>query len=56
MSFTEKQVKQSFSSAEQLNAFTSMIYTAIDNTMTVKLDAWIMRTTNTDIAETVFSA
>lgn len=56
MSFTEKQVKQSFSSAEQLNAFTSMIYTAIDNTMTVKLDALIMRTINTDIAETVFSA
>lgn len=56
MSFTEKQVKQSFSSAEQLNAFTSMIYTAIDNTMTVKMDALIMRTINTDIAETVYSA
>ena len=30
MSFTERQVKESFSSAEQLNAFMSMLYTAIE--------------------------
>lgn len=56
MSFTEKQVKQSFSSVDQLNAFVSMIYTAIENTMTIKLDALIMRTINAGIAETIYSA
>lgn len=34
MSFTEKQVKQSFSSASQLNGFVSMIYNAVDKSMT----------------------
>ena len=34
-SFTEKQVKQSFSSAEQLNGFLSMLYDAVDKSMTV---------------------
>ncbi|MGC8006294.1 hypothetical protein ACP3V7_24335, partial [Salmonella enterica] len=38
MSFTELQVKESFSSAEQLNGFISMITTSIENSMTVKLD------------------
>lgn len=53
MSFTEMQVKQSFSNAVQLNAFVSMIYTGVENAMTIKLDALIMRTINTAIAETV---
>ena len=53
MSFTEKQVKQSFSSAEQLNGFLSMLYNAIDKSMTVKMDALIMRTINNMIGETV---
>lgn len=53
MSFTEKQVKQSFSSAEQLNGFLSMLYDAVDKSMTVKLDALIMRTINNMIGETV---
>lgn len=52
MSFTEMQVKQSFSSAEQLNGFISMLQTSIENAMTVKLDALIMRTINHMIAET----
>ena len=53
MSFTEKQVKQSFSSAAQLNGFISMIVTSIENAMTVKLDALIMRTINNMAAETI---
>lgn len=53
MSFTEKQVKQSFSNAAQLNGFISMIVTAIENAMTVKLDALIMRTINNMTAETL---
>ena len=55
MSFTEMQVKESFSSVEQLNGFMSMLYTAIDKSMTVKLDSLIMRTINNMIGETVFA-
>lgn len=52
VSITEKQVKESFSNAGQLNAFISMIYTAVDNSMTVKVDGLIMRTINTMVAKT----
>lgn len=55
MSFTEKQVKSSFSNATQLNAFYSMIYTGIQNSLTVKTDSLIMRTINNMIGETVYS-
>ena len=55
ISITERQVKSSFSNATQLNAFYSMIQTAIENSMTVKLDSLIMRTINTAIAETIHS-
>ena len=55
ISITEKQVKSSFSNATQLNAFYSMIQTAIANSMTVKLDALIMRTINAGIAETIYN-
>lgn len=53
MSFTERQVKQSFSSREQLNGFLSMLYASVDKAMTVKLDALVMRTINHMVAETV---
>lgn len=53
MSFTEKQVKSAFTTAQQMNSFMSMIYTAIANSMTIKLDSLIMRTVNNLIAETV---
>lgn len=55
MSFTQKQVKESFSSAEQLNGFTSMTYNAIDKSMTVKTDSLIQRTINNMIGETLHS-
>ena len=54
LSFTEKQVKESFSNAEQLNGFMSMLYNAVDKSMTVKVDALIMRTINNMIGETVY--
>lgn len=54
MSFTEKQVKESFSNAEQLNGFMSMLYNAVDKSMTVKMDALIMRTINNMIGETLY--
>lgn len=53
MSFTERQVKESFSNAEQLNGFLSMLYNAVDKSMTVKVDALVMRTINNMIGETV---
>lgn len=53
ISITEKQVKESFASAEQLNGFISMIYNAVDKSMTIKTDALIMRTINNMIAETL---
>lgn len=53
MSFAEMQVKQSFSSAEQLNGFISMIETSIQNSMTIKLDSLITRTINKAIADTM---
>lgn len=53
ISITERQVKSSFSNATQLNAFYSMIQTAIENSMTIKLDSLIMRTINAGMAETI---
>lgn len=53
MSFTEKQVKSSFSSREQLNGFVSMLYNAIDRSMVIKIDNLIMRTINNFIGETL---
>lgn len=52
VSITEKQVKESFSNAEQLNGFLSMIYSAVDKSMTIKADSLIMRTINNMVAET----
>lgn len=56
ISITEKQVKEAFSNATQLNAFISMIYNAIDTTMTLKVDALVMRTINNFIAETIHAS
>lgn len=53
MSFTQKQVKESFSSAEQLNGFLSMLYNAVDKAMTVRFDGLVMRTINFIAAATV---
>lgn len=55
-SITERQVRQSFSSATQLNAFVSMLFNEVDKAMTVKNDALIMRTINNMIAETAKGA
>lgn len=55
MSFTERQVKESFSNAVQLNGFMSMLYNAVDKSMTVKIDALVMRTINNMIGETIYA-
>ncbi len=56
MSFAERQVKSAFSSAAQLNAFFSMIYNAIEKSMTVKIDGLVERTINNVIGETLADA
>lgn len=55
MSITRKQVKSSFDNVTQLNSFLSMILNAIETSLTVKLDALIMRTINNMIGETLYS-
>ena len=53
LSFTEMQVKESFSNAEQLNGFLTMLYNSVEKSMTIKLDSLIMRTINNMIGETI---
>lgn len=55
VSFTEIQVKQSFSNAEQLNGFISMLFNAVETAMTVQLNNLIMKTINNMTAETLAS-
>lgn len=52
MSFAQRQVKSAFASAGQLQAFFSMIETAISNGMTVKMDSLVEATINNFIATT----
>lgn len=53
LSFTEKQVKESFSNTTQLNGFLSMLKTSVENSLTVKLDGLIMKTIANMTAETL---
>lgn len=54
ISITEKQVKQSFSNATQLNSFISMIYNAIENAMTISIEELSRRAVNNLIGETMY--
>ena len=54
MSFTEEQLKQSFINANELNGFISMLYTLVENSLTVKIDELIRRTINNMIGETLY--
>lgn len=53
VSFTERQVKESFSSASQLSGFLSMIYNSVEKAMTIKIDSLVMRAINNMTAETL---
>lgn len=55
-SITERQVKESFSNAQQLNGFLSMIFNETEKALTVRLDSLIMRCINNMIAETVLDS
>ena len=53
LSITDKQCRSAFSNAEQLNAFYSMIYNAIETAMTLRLESLVERTINNLIANTI---
>lgn len=55
-SITERQVKQSFSDATQLNAFVSMLFNEVEKALTVANDNLIMRTIGNMIVETGYTA
>lgn len=55
-SITERQVKQSFSSPTQLNAFISMLFNETEKALTVRTESLIMRTINNMVLETIKSA
>lgn len=55
VSFTERQVKESFNSMEELNSFISMIYNAVERSFTVKLDGLIMSTINNMTAQIIYN-
>lgn len=53
MSIAEVQLKQSFTGAEEMARFVSMIYQAVENSLTLKFDELIMRTINNFIGATI---
>lgn len=55
VSFTERQVKSAFSNAMQMNGFMTMIRNNVENSLTVKTDALVMRTINAAIGETLYN-
>lgn len=54
-SFTEVQLRESFTSAQAMNRFLSMIENRIAQSMTIYTDSLIMRTINNFIAEKIYS-
>ena len=52
-SFTEIQLRQSLNGPEQFMGFTSMLYTSVDNALTICIDELIMRTINGSMAEAI---
>lgn len=55
MSFPEVQIQQSFTSAESMDRFISMIYQYIENALTLHLDELTLRVINNMIGETWYT-
>lgn len=53
LSIAEEQLKQSFLSASEMARFVAMLYQAVENSLTLKFDALIMRTINNFIGATI---
>lgn len=56
ISIAEEQLKQSFLGAEEMARFISMLYLAVENSLTLKFDLLIMRTINNFIGATLYDA
>ena len=56
ISIAEEQLKQSFLGAEEMARFVAMIYQVVENSLTLKVDALIMRTINNFIGATIDDA
>ena len=54
LSIAEVQLKQSFNGAEEMARFISMLYLAVENSLTLKFDSLIMRTINNFIGATIY--
>ena len=54
ISIAEVQLKQSFTGAEEMARFIAMLYLAVENSLTLKVDALIMRTINNFIGATIY--
>ena len=54
ISVARRQVEESFTSVNELNTFVEMIYTAVENSMTIKIEELCMRTINAMIGETMY--
>lgn len=53
MSFTELQVKESFSNATQLNGFLSMLFNSVERAMSIRIDNLVMMNITNMIGETL---
>lgn len=56
LSFTQKQVKESFDGVTEMNAFLTMLFNSVEKAMTVKIDSLTMRTINNLTAATIADA
>ncbi len=54
ISIATEQLKQSFLGAEEMARFISMIYLAVENSLTLKFDTLIMRTINNFMGATIY--
>lgn len=54
VSFTQKQIKESFLSAAQMNGFLEMIQNEVEKALTVRYEQLILRTIDSAIADTVY--
>ena len=55
ISITDVQFRSAFTNLESVNAFFSMIQTAVENSLTAKVDSLVMRTIDNFIAETMYA-
>lgn len=53
ISFTDKQVKESFNSIDELSSFIAMLYITIENNINIQIDNLIHRAINNQILETI---